>query len=137
MGMGVGVTAADSFRLESCSGASTTGAQTVVIVNGRPGILGVLETVLGAGHYDVVFVESSEHAYSQVKRVHPHLVILCVGIDDGDGLQVLSMLKLDRETRGIPVLTCTTEADDEEQDEPLPEFSETEMFTPKTAVRMN
>ena len=47
-----------------------------------PKILELLETVLDAGHYDVVFVESSEHAYSQIKRVQPNLVILCVRIDD-------------------------------------------------------
>src|SRR5712691_8802648 len=86
-----------------------TTTQKVVIVNGSAEILELLETVLDAGHYDVVFVESSEHAYSQIKRVQPHLVILCVRIDDADSFQVLSMLKLDEETRRIPVLTYTTE----------------------------
>ena len=77
-------------------------AQKVVIVNGTPEILGLLETVLDAGHYDVVFVESNAHAYSQIKRVQPDLVILCVRIDDMDGFQVLSMLKLDEDTRAHP-----------------------------------
>ena len=63
--------------------ATTT--QRVVIVNGNPEMLETLETALDAGHYDVVFVESSEHAYSQIKRVQPNLVILCVRIDDADG----------------------------------------------------
>src|ERR1043165_524141 len=84
-------------------------AQKVVIVNGTAGVLELVETVLDAGHYDVVFVESSEHAYSQIKRVLPNLVILCVRVDDHEALQVLSMLKLDDETRSIPVLTYTTE----------------------------
>src|ERR687885_19789 len=87
----------------------TTLAQKVVIVNGNAQILEMLESVLDAGHYDVVFVESSEHAYSQIKRVQPNLVILCVRIEDLDGFQVLSMLKLDQDTRDIPVLTYTTE----------------------------
>ena len=43
-------------------------AQKVVIVDGTPDILELLETALEAGHYDVVFVESNDHAYSQVKR---------------------------------------------------------------------
>ena len=113
-------------------------AQKVVIVNGSAGILELVETVLDAGHYDIVFVESSDHAYSQIKRVMPDLVILCVRIEDLDGFQVLSMLKLDDETRAIPVLTYTTEyeggdAAEEEAAEP----SETEMFTAKPAMRMN
>jgi PleD family two-component response regulator len=111
--------------------------QKVVIVNGSAEILELLETVLDAGHYDVVFVESSEHAYSQIKRVQPNLVILCVRIDDAEGLQVLSMLKLDQSTRDIPVLTYTTEGTDESEEE-TPETSESEMFAAaKTAVWMN
>jgi len=95
--------------------------QKVVIVNGNPGILDMVETALDAGHYDVVFVESSQHAYSQIKRVQPHLVILCLHVDDVDGFQVLSMLKLDEDTRSIPVLTYTTprsSESDEEAEEP-------------------
>ena len=109
--------------------AATTPAQKVVIVNGSPEILELLETALEAGHYDVVFVESSHHAYSQIKRVQPNLVILCVHIDDLDGFQVLSMLKLDPATRGIPVLTYTTEYDEREaEEEEAAEPSETEIL---------
>src|SRR3954447_6079985 len=117
--------------------AATT-AQKVVIVNGSPEMLEMLETVLDAGHYDVVFVESSEHAYSQIKRVLPNLVILCVRIDDAEGFQVLSMVKLDAETRGIPVLTYTSEHGGEELDESYTDTSETELFpAAKAAVWMN
>jgi PleD family two-component response regulator len=115
--------------------ATTT--QKVVIINGSAEILELLETVLEAGHYDVVFVESSEHAYSQIKKVQPDLAILCVRMEDGDGLQVLSMLKLDAETRSIPVLTYTIEGDPEEEVDEFPEPSESVMFAPKPAVWMN
>ena len=84
-----------------------------------------------------VFVESSEHAYSQIKRVQPHLVILCVRLAEADGFQVLSMLKLDEETRKIPVLTYTTEYDGPEKEEEVPEMAGTEIFTAKPAVWMN
>ena len=113
-------------------------AQKVVIVNGGPEMLEALEAVLDAGRYDVVFVESSEHAYSQVKRVQPNLVVLCVRVDDADGFQVLSMLKLDEETRGIPVLTYTSEHSGEELEAENAEPSEVELFpAAKAAVWMN
>jgi CheY-like chemotaxis protein len=64
---------------------------------------------MDVGHYDVVFVESSDHAYSQIRHVRPNLVILCMRIEEAAGFQVLSMLKLDPLTREIPVLTYTTE----------------------------
>ena len=118
--------------------AATVRIQKVVIVNGNPEMLGTLETVLDAGHYDVVFCESSEHAYSQIKRVQPNLVILCVRIDDGDGLQVLSMLKLDDETRDIPVLTYTTEHGGEDLEQEDAEPSDAELFpAAKAAIWMN
>jgi CheY-like chemotaxis protein len=111
--------------------------QRVVIINGSSEILELLETVLDAGHYDVIFVESSAHAYSQIKRVQPELVILCVGMDDTQGLQVLSMLKLDADTRRIPVLTYATEHDADEDQEDVTERTDAEMFAPKPAVWMN
>jgi CheY-like chemotaxis protein len=88
-------------------------SQQVVVVSKQSQLNGLLETVLDAGQYDVVFVESTEHAYSHIKRLTPHLIIVCLDIDDIDGFQVLSMLKLDDETKYIPVVTCTVQADDE------------------------
>ena len=117
--------------------AEPTTAQKVVIVNGSSQILELLETVLDAGRYDVVFVESNRHAYSQIKRVQPNLVILCVQVDDPAGFQVLSMLKLDPDTREIPILTYTTEPDAEDDTEEVAEPNESEIFAAKPAAWMN
>ncbi len=89
-------------------------SQQVVVVSKQSQLNGLLETVLDAGQYDIVFVESTEHAYSHIKRSTPHLIIVCLDIDDLDGFQVLSMLKLDPQTRDIPLVTCTSSQDDEE-----------------------
>ena len=114
-----------------------TPVQKVVVVNGNTEVLGLLETVLDAGRYDVVFVESNEHAYSQIKRVQPNLVILCIRIQDMEGFQVLSMLKLDADTRDIPVLTYTTEQVGQDAEEEPAEPSEAEIFTHRAAQLMN
>jgi PleD family two-component response regulator len=114
-----------------------TGAtQRVLIVNGSGDVLDVLEPMLDAGNYDVVFVESSAHAYSQIKRVQPDLVILCLQMDDAEALTVLSMLKLDEETRDVPVVTYTTAGDEEQEDEEE-EDPEPPMFAPRPALLMN
>ena len=81
--------------------------RTVVVVTRNPDDR-VLETIVDAGDFDTVVVESVEGAYSKVKRVLPGLVIVCLSIDDPDGFHVLSMLKLDGDTSQIPVLTCAT-----------------------------
>lgn len=92
-------------------------SQQVVVVSKQSQLNSLLETVLDAGQYDVVFVESTEHAYSHIKRLTPHLIIVCLDIDDLDGFQVLSMLKLDADTKSIPLVTCTTSHDEEETQE--------------------
>ena len=113
-------------------------AQKLMIVNGSIDTLGLIEAVLDAGRYDIVFVEFNERAYSQIKRVQPNLVVLCVRIDDLDAFRVLSMLKLDEETRGIPILTCTTECEDREAEEEADEEpSDPEVFVTRPALQMN
>ena len=118
------------------TGTRTRAVRKVVIINGRTDVLEVVEAVLDAGSYDIVFVESHAHAYSQIKCVHPNLVILCVSIDDVDGFQVLSMMKLDEETRGIPVLTYMTELQGEDAGQDL-EPSDNGILFPRPTLRMN
>src|SRR6187200_2019064 len=100
--------------------------QKVVVVNGNTEVLGMLETVLDAGRYDMVFVESGDRAYSQIKKVSPNLVILCTKIEELDGFQLLTMLKLDTDTRNIPVLTYTTESEGQDFDEAISQLAEEE-----------
>jgi len=111
-------------------------AQTVVIVNGTQDMLEVLDTVLEPGHYDVVFADSTNDAYSLIRRVKPHLVLVGLRVDHLDGYQVLSMLKLDPETSHIRIVTCTAGDDPEE---PMGGLAETldEVFSCKPALRMN
>ena len=96
-------------------------AQKVVVVNGTPDVLDLLESVLDGGRYDLLFADASQHAYSLIAKEQPNLVVLCTTIDRADGFQLLSMLKLDPQTKRIPVVTYTNdvEHDDEEQDEYL------------------
>lgn len=110
-------------------------AQKVVIVNGGDEVAGFLDTIIEAGRYDVVFVESAAHAYSQVKKVEPHLIIVCLDLNDAEGFRVLSMLKLDPDTRRIPLLTYATGAD-QPQTDPA-QRSDEQVFTPSPARSMN
>jgi len=113
--------------------------QKVVVVNGNTEVLGMLETVLDAGRYDMVFVESSDHAYSQIKKVVPNLVILCTRIEELDGFQLLTMLKLDMETKDIPVLTYTTECEGQDFDAAISQLADDEddLMPARPALRMN
>jgi hypothetical protein len=57
------------------------------------------------GKYDVVILESIEHAYARVRHERPDLVIVYLAIDDDAVCRVLSMLANDPETLAIPVET--------------------------------
>ena len=111
-------------------------SQQVVVVSKQSQLNGLLETVLDAGQYDIVFVESTEHAYSHIKRLTPHLIIVCLDIDDLDGFQVLSMLKLDAETKDIPLVTCTSSQDDEETTDESLDPRES-VFSQPAAMQLN
>jgi len=126
-----------SSEIPRPTAGATAHTQRVLIVNGDPESLGFLEAIVEAGHYDVVFVESVATAYSQVKKLLPDLVILCAHIDDVESLQVLSMLRLDAETRWIPVLTYTTDARPEEDESISEESASVPMFLPRSASLMN
>src|SRR5687768_13119335 len=114
------MTMADTHRIAAAP------VQKVVVVNGNTEVLGMLESVLDAGRYDMVFVESGDRAYSQIKKVLPNLVILCTRIEELDGFQLLTMLKLDSETRDIPVLTYTTEYEGQDFDAAISQLADDE-----------
>ena len=126
---------ADTGRL------AITPVQKVVVVDGNAEVLGMLEAVLDAGRYDMVFVESSDHAYTQIKKVVPNLVIVCARIEQLESFQLLTMLKLDSDTRDIPVLTYTTEYEGQDIDTATSRLAEDdEHFLPSRrpiALRMN
>jgi CheY-like chemotaxis protein len=84
----------------------TTASQRIrVAVVTPPAQLDLLDTILAAGDYDVMVIESADDAYAVIKENRPHLVVMCVDINETDGCNVLSMLALDLETSRIPIIT--------------------------------
>jgi PleD family two-component response regulator len=119
--------------------SSTTPVQKVVVVDGGIEMLHGLETMLHARRYQMLFAQSNDLAYSQIKKVRPNLVVLCGDIQDRDGSQLLTMLKLDPDTRGIPLLSYAPHRKEGEMDADLFRLDEDEdQLTPgHPALRMN
>ena len=113
-----------------------TPTRSVAIVNGNTELLRRFQDVLGAGHYEISFIESSDEAYSRIKREQPSLVVLFMRIDDPADFQALSMLKLDPATSDIPVLTYVAPCDVESAAERL-QSSSNGVFNAKSAPLMN
>ncbi len=82
-----------------------THRQLAVFVGGGPDSLAIVEPVLDGRAYDVEFVASDDEPYATVAALKPDLVVVCLGLDDPAGFQLLTMLRLDPETASIPVLS--------------------------------
>jgi CheY-like chemotaxis protein len=83
----------------------TTRRQLAVFVGGGPESLAIVEPVLDGRAYDVEFVASDDEPYATVAALKPDLVVVSLGLDDPAGFQLLTMLRLDPATAGIPVLS--------------------------------
>jgi DNA-binding response OmpR family regulator len=114
-----------------------TPAYKVVIINGRVELLELFETALQGRRFDVVLLDSSAQAYSQIKRMQPNLVILCMQLDDIEAFQLLSMLQLDDGTKAIPVLTCTADLEPDEEDRASRELFDAQMLGGSPEAWMN
>lgn len=111
-------------------------SRKVVVVNGNPEVFAMLEAALEGGRYDLLFADAGEHAYSLIKREQPDLVVLSVHIDELEGFQLLSMLKLDPGTRRIPVVTYTNDGDTESEADEEADNEGLE-FTPQAPMRLH
>jgi len=85
----------------------TTAPLSVVAVSNdalRPALLDGL--LVDDNDCTVIVVESVERAYSRIRQVQPHVVVLLMNIDDVEACHLLSMLHMDRGLRSISVVTC-------------------------------
>jgi DNA-binding response OmpR family regulator len=106
-------------------------------VSGRAPQAQSLDALLVAtSDYDVIVVESIAHSYSCIKRMVPDLVIISSEVDDVATCQLLSMLRADRRSSGIPVLTCPTFREQHDLDYDLAELDH-DTSTRSLPARMN
>jgi CheY-like chemotaxis protein len=103
-----------------------TRALRTIIVVGQPGQQ-VPESAFDGLDYDVVVLEPVTHAYTQVRRVKPALIVMGLSLDDLDGFQLLTMLRLDQETASIPIRMFVA-SEDEAPEEAVANIDAAESF---------
>ena len=57
---------------------------------------------------DVIYVEPIPRAYSRIRKVFPHVIVVFCDMEDAAACQLLSMLRIDPALAGIPVITWAT-----------------------------
>jgi PleD family two-component response regulator len=124
-------------REDAAPSARNRPRRTVVLVFGRAPQAESLDALLVAtSDYDVIFAESIARSYSCIKRAVPDLVIISSEVDDVAACQLLSMLRADRRSSRIPVLTCPTFREQHDPDYDLAKLDQ-DTSMPSLAAPMN
>ncbi|MBA3272027.1 MAG: hypothetical protein H0T71_16100 [Acidobacteria bacterium] len=79
--------------------------QLAVFVGGGAEALAVVEPVLDSRSYDVEFVDSDDEPYATIAALRPDIVVVSLELENDTCFQLLTMLRLDPQTAGIPVLS--------------------------------
>lgn len=85
--------------------------QLAVFVGAGADALAVVEPVLDGRAYDVEFVDTTDEPYATISALKPDLVIVSLDLGDLAGFQLLTMLRLDPSTAGIPVLSYVKDSE--------------------------
>src|SRR5262245_6698543 len=99
--------------------------RSVVAVSGDPQRAQLMDALLAdANLRDIVFVESIVGGYSRIKQLTPDVVVVLLGDDDATACHLLSMLHMDPETAGIPVVTWMTRHEETEIEDLLAQIDQ-------------
>jgi DNA-binding response OmpR family regulator len=74
-----------------------------MVVDDDSEIVDLTRIVLESGGYEVIPTHSGEEALQKVASTQPDLILLDISMPGIDGWEILKMLKVDEETRRIPV----------------------------------
>jgi PleD family two-component response regulator len=89
----------------------SSGSSIVVICRGPRREELMDELLADPRDFDMTFVESIARGFARIRELRPDLVVVFTAVNDDDSFHLLSMLAIDRETRGIPVVTYASPRD--------------------------
>ena len=82
----------------------------IPIVDDSPTERHVLNDLLTKAGYEVVASDNGEDAILKAKQVKPDLILMEVVMPGLNGLQATRAISRDAETRGIPIILCTSKS---------------------------
>ena len=82
----------------------------ILIVDDSPTERHVLNDLLTKAGYEVVASDNGEDAILKAKQVKPDLILLDVVMPGLNGFQATRAISRDAETRGIPIILCTSKS---------------------------
>lgn len=83
----------------------------IAVVNDDTAFLSLMHQLLSDEGYDCILHIVGSTAYNMVRKERPDLVILDIRMGDPEaGWGVLDMMRLDPETRDVPVIVCSADS---------------------------
>jgi len=79
--------------------------QLALVVGGGADVLDVIEPMLPGSRWIIEFVDINDEPFGTVLALRPDLIVVNLGFEQRSGFSLLSMLRLDARTRGLPVLS--------------------------------
>jgi CheY-like chemotaxis protein len=84
--------------------------QLIGIANHDPVLIRLLSTVLEDAGYRTLHLPQGSAAYEEIKKSQPDLIVLDTWLENREaGWQLFQVLRLDPETKEIPVLICSSD----------------------------
>lgn len=83
-------------------------AKKILIVDDDPGIIKLLQNILGSKGHDVVTAKDGLEAMVQVKEHQPDLIVLDIVMPELNGYDVCRTLKFDSPYKDTPIILLTT-----------------------------
>lgn len=77
---------------------------TILVVDDEPDVLRMLQVVLGKRGHTILSASSGKEGLMTAHGERPDLILLDIMMEGMDGWEVLKLLKLEEETREIPVV---------------------------------
>jgi len=86
-------------------------AKKILILDNNELMIEVLTYILTANGYDVVSFSDAGNIFNNIKATHPDLIILDVLLPGMDGHDICRLIKLNRDTKNLPVIICSASDD--------------------------
>jgi CheY-like chemotaxis protein len=86
---------------------------TIMVVDDNPDLVTIIKTILEAKGFGLQTAYNGKEVFNLLEEKKPDLILLDVMMPRMDGLEVLTRLKGDSNTRPIPVVLLTAKQPDE------------------------
>ena len=112
----------------------TTASRAVLVVEDEPQIRRVLRTLLELEQFRVIEADSAAIGLSEARAHKPDLIIIDLGLPDGDGMQIITAV---RTWSNVPIIVVSARADEQDKVAALEAGADDYMTKPFAARELN